>query len=149
MGYSLGFPLPLTLKRSSGVVTVGVPDRSHSKSKPVFFNDSAMTVNVSAVVDAAMTTVVFTNKMTYLDYDFTGTVKITDTTFDFDGKLTKNGSFLASYVLNGIGKDHLKGFFDRVDYTLTPGSYESKLNILNELYFTDKVTDVSTLRTYL
>ena len=149
-GYSLGFPLPLTLKRSSGVVTVGVPDRVTLQVKNLSSsNDSAMTVNVSAVVDAAMTTVVFTNKMTYLDYDFTGTVKITDTTFDFDGKLTKNGSFLASYVLNGIGKDHLKGFFDRVDYTLTPGSYESKLNILNELYFTDKVTDVSTLRTYL
>jgi len=149
-GYSLGYPISLTLKRTSGTVTVDVPDRLTMKvGKMSSVNDSAMTVNLSASMDAAMTTVVFDNVMTYLDYNFTGTVKITDTTTSFDGTLNKDGKTLAFYTLNGIGTNHIKGFLDKVDYTMILGSYQSKLNVLDKLFLTDNVTDVNTLRTYL
>ena len=147
---TLGQPLRMTFVRDSGTVTVDLPSRIMIKLLNLSAaNDSALTITLNVIPDQAFTQVNLSTSMTYLNYSLNTSVLVKDTAMHVSAVLAKNDRQLASYRLDGDGYYMLHGFFDKVDYTLTWGSYNSKLNILDKLYTTNNVKDANTLKNYI
>lgn len=147
---TLGSPLRLTFIRKSGTVTVDLPNKIIFKlSNLSSTNDSALTIDMEITPNQSFSQVDIKNTASYLDYTFKNNAVIKDTAVHLACTLDKSDRQLAQYNLDGNGSYLLRGFIDRVDYQLTFGAYNSKLNILDKLYMTDNVKDANTLKDYL
>ena len=148
--YSYGAPLPITLVRSTGNVTLNLPDKIMVQMRNLSSeNDSAMTVHVAMVPVQGFSEIKLVTTATYLSYALSAVADVKDTAMHINASMTKNSKEIASYKLDGTGTDLIRGLIDKVDYTLTLGAYDSRLNILNKLYTTNNVKDANTLKTYI